>query len=861
MATKKDLIDAQSYSRRRLLAAFTSGAPGGKEVEPTSPLKSVIGGVVLAAMVLLGGVFYGLMKPGLPAGWETNTLVLVRDTGARYVSVGGTLHPVVNATSARLLIPADEFSVVSTDAESIADAPVGPGVGIVGAPDDVPAADALVASGWTACAAPGGTAVALPGVPQAEVTGGGAVVTSDGVTFVVAGSYRYLVPDHAQDAVLRATGLAEARVVEVDSRWINLFEEGEPLAPLVIEQAGEPLAGSTLVTGAVVHPQGSANRFLVTQDGELASMSPLTYQLYLLGSGNLLGGEREVAPGEIAAMPTASAVAGATDWPTDLLDPIPHATVPCAVLQHDAAGLGSTTLAQAPQPDSAGVSVVTRGGALVATGGRGEQSARELALVDESGTTYPLPGADAAVLSRLGYDGDADVSDVPGVWMQYFTSGPALTVQAAGSTPAGQIIDLEDPEPAASAPAEVAVDAADFTCEPGVVQFSAMTPPALSTLQSEAVWERATGDGIVVAVVDSGIDADNPHLDGVVIGGVDFVGDGEGDDGTVDIHGHGTAIAGLIASQPVDSSGVVGLAPDVQLLSVRVFRSTDDDTVEEGFGPNSERMAKGIEWAADNGAHVINVSLSHNEDDSQVRTAVANAQAKGALVVASAGNRNTATVTDDGLRYPAAYDGVIAVTAADATGIVTSDSIHGPHVDIAAPGQNILTATTGGGDCMYAQQEPSSSYATGYVAAAAALVLQAHPEETLEQTHYRLIASAARGDADRRDDVYGWGLLQPYDAITMVPGSSQRGPLNPFTGTQPAQVVPTQIQLETSHRDRPFVQTQSFMLGVGVVGALALAGLGVGLAFRKRGDEPQSPEVPREGLLDNKRASATQQFY
>ena len=74
MATKKDLIEAQGFSRRRLLSAFTSGAPGGKELEPAAPLRAVLAGVVLSAMVILAGVFYGLLRPGLPAGWEDNTL-------------------------------------------------------------------------------------------------------------------------------------------------------------------------------------------------------------------------------------------------------------------------------------------------------------------------------------------------------------------------------------------------------------------------------------------------------------------------------------------------------------------------------------------------------------------------------------------------------------------------------------------------------------------------------------------------------------------------------------------------------------------------------------------------------------------
>lgn len=862
MATKKDLIDAQSYSRRRLLAAFTSGAPGGKEVEPTSPIKALIGGVVLAAMVVLGGVFYGFIKPGLPSGWESNTLVMVRDTGARYLSLGGTLHPVLNATSARLLTPADDYSVVTTDSGSIADAPIGPGIGIVGAPDDVPVPDALVDSGWTACANATGTAVSLPGEPTAQVAAAGTVVVSDGLTYVVAGGYHYAVAKAEADAVLRAVGLAEAQPIDVDSRWLNLFEAGTPLGPLTVDGAGEPLGDSPLVVGNVVHPQGSTNRFLVTQEGELAAVSPLAQQLYLLGTGALLGGEREVTPGEIAAMPTASAVAGGTDWPTDTLTPLGQDSVPCAVLQHDAAGRPGTALGTStPTTDAGGVTVRARGGALVTTGGRGDQAARELVLVDESGTAYPLPGADAAVLSRLGYDTATDVSEVPRVWMQFFASGPSLTVAAAGSTPAGAAVDLGGSAPAPTPSSSVVVDAAGVSCERGTIEYTEATPPALDMLQSEGAWAHATGAGVVVAVVDSGVDARNAHLRGVVTGGTDLVGDGEGQGGLADLHGHGTAIAGLIAAQPVAGSGVVGLAPDASVLSVRVFRGIDDQSIEAGYGPDPQRLAAGIEWAVANGADVISVSLSDDADVPAVRSAIETAQAHGVLVVASAGNRNTATVTTDSPRYPAGYDDVLAVTATDATGVVTSDSIHGPHVEIAAPGHNVLTATTGGGDCMYAQDAPSSSYATGYVAAAAALVLEAHPDSTVEQTRYRLLASAARGNADARDDVRGWGTVQPLDAIVLVPGSGERGPDNPFTGT-PAQVVtPPAAELTTLHVERPFDRTQAVMLGAGTVGALALAGLGTLLVLRREPTDVNSAADAHEGLLDRRQDAATQLLH
>src|SRR6478609_7625036 len=115
MATKGDLIEAQNFSRRRLLTAFVSGAPGGKELQPTSPLRAVIAAIALTVIVVLVGVFYGLIRPGLPTGWENGKLVLVSDTGARFVTVDGVLHPVINTASARLLLPADNFGVISTD--------------------------------------------------------------------------------------------------------------------------------------------------------------------------------------------------------------------------------------------------------------------------------------------------------------------------------------------------------------------------------------------------------------------------------------------------------------------------------------------------------------------------------------------------------------------------------------------------------------------------------------------------------------------------------------------------------------------------------------------------------------------------
>ncbi|POH85159.1 hypothetical protein CJ026_026090 [Ralstonia pickettii] len=171
MATKSDLIEAQNFSRRRLLTAFTSGAPEGKELEPAAPLRAVIAAIALTAAVVLAGVFYGLIQPGLPSGWQNGKLIIAKDTGARYVTVDGVLHPVLNTASARLLMPAGQFDVINTSQSNLADIPLGSTVGIVGAPDQVPAASALIDTGWTACLVDaGGIAVQLGEAPAATAT-------------------------------------------------------------------------------------------------------------------------------------------------------------------------------------------------------------------------------------------------------------------------------------------------------------------------------------------------------------------------------------------------------------------------------------------------------------------------------------------------------------------------------------------------------------------------------------------------------------------------------------------------------------------------------------------------------------------
>ncbi|MGN8026710.1 S8 family serine peptidase [Microbacterium sp. 22242] len=405
-------------------------------------------------------------------------------------------------------------------------------------------------------------------------------------------------------------------------------------------------------------------------------------------------------------------------------------------------------------------------------------------------------------------------------------------------------------------PAATPAFAADDACQPGHIVFTPNTPPALETLNAAAANQRATGRGITVAIVDSGVDAANPHLAGAVTGGINLVGDGERADGLSDPLGHGTVVAGEIAARRVAGSGVVGLAPEANLLSVRVFRSDADDDVKKGFGPSAGRIAQGIRWAVDHGARVINVSLSMQQDAPELRAAVAYAAGRHSLVVASAGNRASAPDAPDGVRFPAGYPDALGVTAAGDDGLATDDSIHGPQVAVSAPGGNVLSTATGAGDCQF-DKVPSSSFATGYASGAAALVAQAHPDEPVAGWIYRLTATALRADADRRDDRDGWGLVQPAAAIDLLPDASIRGPASPFSDTSGSAVRPQGARVSADSEASPFLATQQAAVLAGVAAAALLGLLTTLLLLRRRRTElaeASATAAPREGgLLDREK--------
>jgi membrane-anchored mycosin MYCP len=378
-------------------------------------------------------------------------------------------------------------------------------------------------------------------------------------------------------------------------------------------------------------------------------------------------------------------------------------------------------------------------------------------------------------------------------------------------------------------PTHSGVAAEPAKCEEGVTRWVPSRSPALDRLSADRAWSLATGAGVVVAVIDSGVSTNNAHLTSGVLPGKSFV---EGTATTDDL-GHGTAVASIIAGRPITpQSGLVGLAKDATILPVRVYAKEDQDA--ERF----PRLAEGIRWAADNGARVMNISSSSPSDNDLVRAAIAYAVERDVLVVASAGNRATASETSDGLRYPAAYPGVVGVSASDETDTVTDASIHGPQVAVAAPGYEIVAANRDWGDCVYGIPPALSvSYATAFVSASAALLRERFPQESAAQIVHRLQVTASRPQRDSRNDVSGWGVVQPYEAMTWVYDASVSGPVPP--GAPPRVVVtPTPQALDLRPTPDPTAADRTATVWLLLLSGSAVLGLALWGMLRRGRTSP-----------------------
>ncbi|MGY4707325.1 S8 family serine peptidase [Candidatus Bipolaricaulota sp. J31] len=289
----------------------------------------------------------------------------------------------------------------------------------------------------------------------------------------------------------------------------------------------------------------------------------------------------------------------------------------------------------------------------------------------------------------------------------------------------------------------------------------------LDVIGAEDAWAHATGAGITVAVVDTGVDGTHPDLAGKVITGyAPRTNELLLPNADSDHHGHGTHVAGIIAAHD-DGRGIVGLAPDVLIMPIRIFEYYIHPTYGYGFWyVGAYYAARGIIWAVDNGADVLNNSWGGPIYSQLIKAAFDYALANGVIPVCAAGNDGEAWI-----HFPSAYPGVIAVGATMPDDTVTSFSTLGGWLSVAAPGDGILSCVPtwyvqdGTGDPLMYDYWGGTSMATPFVSALAALLRELYPAASPYQIK-KMIEDTAVDIEEPGFDIYsGYGRIDAASAV------------------------------------------------------------------------------------------------
>ncbi|WP_258016249.1 type VII secretion-associated serine protease mycosin [Streptomyces sp. AJS327] len=399
-----------------------------------------------------------------------------------------------------------------------------------------------------------------------------------------------------------------------------------------------------------------------------------------------------------------------------------------------------------------------------------------------------------------------------------------MTVIAALLAPGAVLLNA--PPAAADPGAQCTAESKDYTGRPW----------ALQRVLLDELWKNTRGEGVRVAVIDTGVDTQHPQLRDAVdtrrgkrVLAQPRKKKGEPpprelkDDGTTDLVGHGTKVAGIIAARPASGTGFVGLAPGATIIPIQ-----QNDA--EGSGTD-RTLAASINYAVDAGAHVINISQDTQRPvrgHSVLKAAVDRALRKNRVVVASAGNDGLGGTVKK--TYPASYPGVLAVASSDRNNERAPFSQSGDFVDVAAPGVDMVSTVPGGGHC----QDNGTSFSAPYVAGVAALLRAEHPRWTARQIAAQ-IAQTAERSVPGRDRLVGWGVTDPVRAVTEDDGPVNR-PVAREGVTRGERPEAMELQLDETEQER------NERLGTYVVlGGLVLAGALGGAALVARDHRRRNP--------------------
>lgn len=456
MATKKDLVEAHSFSKRRLITAFISGAPGGREVEPVRPGRVLIGGVALSLLLLAGAAVAGFLVGRPDSQWlEAGSFVTSKDTGEQYVVLEGGDDPVIrrvpNYISAQLLLGEADLTPFQVRDKYIREVTLGEDLGIDDAPAGLPDPDRLIQDGWTACTSPGvGIQVALDPQPAvSELADSAFLVRSAGDLWLIApdpedGAHRFELPDDPSDAGTIANRLGfgstqDAPTVSLD--WLNLFWLGDELAKdaFGLSRPGEPTNYSIEVETDL-----SAYRIgdhVTTPDGRsylLGDQGPQELSAFASTVYDAVGEQKQQLDSDLDAdFPSADYPAL---WPRTLptADSGPEM---CAVLHPASGGNTRITLADEPTGDASpegldvdghDVEVQPAGGAYVQSGSDVDAEEGTSYVIDSAGYKYELIGAE--VPTYIGY-GSTTAPLVPSAWMDFFEDKVKLSTNSARRVP------------------------------------------------------------------------------------------------------------------------------------------------------------------------------------------------------------------------------------------------------------------------------------------------------------------------------------------------------------------------------------------------------------------------------------------
>lgn len=300
-------------------------------------------------------------------------------------------------------------------------------------------------------------------------------------------------------------------------------------------------------------------------------------------------------------------------------------------------------------------------------------------------------------------------------------------------------------------------------------------------IKAERAWDITRGNGVKVAVIDSGIDLNHPDFAGKIIAQKIYI-----TDTLDDQYGHGTHVAGAIAGTGNNGQGITGVCPECQLMIAKALN-------DQGIGPESG-IAEAITWAVDNGAKVINISAGGDKLTQTIQAAIDYAHANGSIIVCSSGNNGDTIKT-----YPAALDSVVSVAATDNRDQLASFSTYGSWVKVAAPGTNMMSTLPT--HAFSLQRETTPALSTTYdflsgtsmsapIVSGTLALIWASPYGTSNTAVINRLYTTA-------DKIAGTGLYWAYGRINAAKAvGADATPTQPTSTNTPLSIDPT-MQLDT----------------------------------------------------------------